>query len=74
MLSFIKEDSIIKVYNFNIVKLELKDREKLGLLKIEKNKIYFYLDEKCYLKLEIIGKIKEKEIKNVFCSNVFFVV
>lgn len=36
MLSFIKEDSIIKAYNLNIAKLEPKDREKLGLLKIEK--------------------------------------
>ncbi len=38
MLSFIKEDSIIKAYNLNTAKLEPKDREKLGLLKIEKNK------------------------------------
>ncbi len=71
MLSFIKEDSIIKAYNLNTAKLEPKDREKLGLLKIEKNKIYFHLDEKRYLKLEIIGKAKEKEIKNAFCSNAF---
>ncbi|GAA9726124.1 hypothetical protein VN0041_14710 [Helicobacter pylori] len=71
MLSFIKEDSIIKAYNLNTAKLEPKDREKLGLLKIEKNKIYFHLDEKRYLKLEIIGKTKEKEIKNAFCSNAF---
>ncbi len=41
MLSFIKEDSIIKAYNLNITKLELKDREKLGLLKIEKIKYIF---------------------------------
>ncbi|WP_437342491.1 AAA domain-containing protein [Helicobacter pylori] len=71
MLSFIKEDSIIKAYNLNIAKLESKDREKLGLLKIEKNKIYFHLDEKRYLELEIIGKAKEKEIKDAFCSNAF---
>ncbi|GAA7493123.1 hypothetical protein HpEKA11_11410 [Helicobacter pylori] len=71
MLSFIKEDSIIKAYNLNTAKLEPKDREKLGLLKIEKNKIYFHLDEKRCLKLEIIGKTKEKEIKNAFCSNAF---
>ncbi len=71
MLSSIKEDSIIKAYNLNTAKLELKDREKLGLLKIEKNKIYFHLDEKRYLELEIIGKAKEKEIKNAFCSNAF---
>ncbi len=71
MLSSIKEDSIIKAYNLNTAKLELKDREKLGLLKIEKNKIYFHLDEKRYFKLEIIGKAKEKEIKNAFCSNAF---
>lgn len=71
MLSSIKEDSIIKAYNLNITKLEPKDREKLGLLKIEKNKIYFHLDEKRYLKLEIIGETKEKEIKNAFCSNAF---
>nr|WP_240668720.1 AAA domain-containing protein [Helicobacter pylori] len=71
MLSFIKEDSIIKAYNLNTAKLEPKDREKLGLLKIEKNKIYFHLDEKRYLKLEIIGEAKEKEIKNAFCSNAF---
>lgn len=71
MLSFIKEDSTIKAYNLNIAKLEPKDREKLGLLKIEKNKIYFHLDEKRYLKLEIIGEAKEKEIKNAFCSNAF---
>lgn len=43
----------------------------MGLLKIEKNKIYFHLDEKRYLKLEIIGEAKEKEIKNAFCSNAF---
>lgn len=43
----------------------------MGLLKIEKNKIYFHLDEKHYLKLEIIGETKEKEIKNAFCSNAF---
>ncbi len=43
----------------------------MGLLKIEKNKIYFHLDEKRYLKLEIIDKAKEKEIKNAFCSNAF---
>ncbi len=73
MLSFIKEDSTIKAYNLNTAKLEPKDREKLGLLKIEKNKIYFHLDEKRYLKLEIIGKAKEKEIKNAFCSNAFLV-
>ncbi len=66
MLSFIKEDSIIKAYNLNTAKLELEDREKLGLLKIEKNKIYFHLDEKRYLKLEIIGEAKEKEIKKRF--------
>lgn len=71
MLSSIKEDSIIKAYNLNTAKLEPKDREKLGLLKIEKNKIYFHLDEKRYLKLEIIGETKEKEIKNAFCSNAF---
>ncbi len=71
MLSFIKEDSIIKAYNLNTTKLEPKDREKLGLLKIEKDKIYFHLDEKRYLKLEIIGEAKEKEIKNAFCSNAF---
>ncbi len=71
MLSSIKEDSIIKAYNLNTAKLELKDREKLGLLKIEKDKIYFHLDEKRYFKLEIIGKAKEKEIKNAFCSNAF---
>ncbi|GAA8338664.1 hypothetical protein KH0074_14620 [Helicobacter pylori] len=71
MLSFIKEDSIIKAYNLNTAKLEPKDREKLGLLKIEKNKIYFHLDEKRYLKLEIIDEAKEKEIKNAFCSNAF---
>lgn len=71
MLSFIKEDSIIKAYNLNTAKLEPKDREKLGLLKIEKNKIYFHLNEKRYLKLEIIGETKEKEIKNAFCSNAF---
>ncbi len=71
MLSFIQEDSIIKAYNLNTTTLEPKDREKLGLLKIEKNKIYFHLDEKRYLKLEIIGKAKEKEIKNAFCSNAF---
>ncbi len=73
MLSFIQEDSIIKAYNLNTAKLELEDREKLGLLKIEKNKIYFHLDEKHYLELEIIGKAKEKEIKNAFCSNAFLV-
>ncbi len=74
MLSCIKEDSVIKAYNLNITKLEPKDdREKLGLLKIEKNKIYFHLDEKRYLELEIIGKAKEKEIKNAFCSNAFLV-
>ncbi len=71
MLSFIQEDSIIKAYNLNTTKLEPKDREKLGLLKIEKDKIYFHLDEKRYLELEIIGKAKEKEIKNAFCSNAF---
>ncbi|GAA8478902.1 AAA domain-containing protein [Helicobacter pylori] len=71
MLSFIKEDSVIKAYNLNTTKLEPKDREKLGLLKIEKNKIYFHLDKEHYLKLEIIGKAKEKEIKNAFCSNAF---
>ncbi len=43
----------------------------MGLLKIEKDKIYFHLDEKRYLELEIIGKAKEKEIKNAFCSNAF---
>ncbi|MFP6260831.1 AAA domain-containing protein [Helicobacter pylori] len=71
MLSSIKEDSIIKAYNLNTAKLEPKDREKLGLLKIEKNKIYFHLDKERYLKLEIIGETKEKEIKNAFCSNAF---
>ncbi|EJB78345.1 hypothetical protein HPHPA27_0990 [Helicobacter pylori Hp A-27] len=71
MPSSIKEDSIIKAYNLNTAKLEPKDREKLGLLKIEKNKIYFHLDEERYLKLEIIGETKEKEIKNAFCSNAF---
>ncbi len=73
MLSSIQEDSIIKAYNLNTTKLEpkAKDREKLGLLKIEKDKIYFHLDEKRYLELEIIGKAKEKEIKNAFCSNAF---
>ncbi len=71
MLSSIQEDSIIKAYNLNTTKLELEDREKLGLLKIEKDKIYFHLDEKRYLKLEIIGKAKEKEIKNAFCNNAF---
>ncbi len=71
MLSSIKEDSIIKAYNLNTTKLELEDREKSGLLKIEKNKIYFHLDEKRYLELEIIGKAKEKEIKNAFCNNAF---
>ncbi len=71
MLSSIKEDSIIKAYNLNTTKLEPKDREKLGLLKIEKNKIYFHLDKERYLELEIIGKTKEKEIKNAFCSNAF---
>ncbi|PUD88909.1 hypothetical protein C2R45_00270 [Helicobacter pylori] len=73
MLSSIKEDSIIKAYNLNTAKLEPKDREKLGLLKIEKNKIYFHLDKERYLKLEIIGETKEKEIKNAFCSNAFLV-
>ncbi|WP_240711282.1 hypothetical protein [Helicobacter pylori] len=73
MLSFIKEDSIIKAYNLDTAKLEPKDREKLGSLKIEKDKIYFHLDEKRYLKLEIIGKAKEKEIKNAFCSSAFLV-
>nr|WP_031202329.1 hypothetical protein [Helicobacter pylori] len=73
MLSFIKEDSVIKAYNLNTTKLELKDREKLGLLKIEKDKIYFHLDKERYLELEIIGKAKEKEIKNAFCSNAFLV-
>ncbi len=38
---------------------------------MKKNKIYFHLDEKRYLKLEIIGEAKEKEIKNAFCSNAF---
>ncbi len=71
MLSFIQEDSIIKAYNLNITKLEPKDRGKSGLLKIEKDKIYFRLDEKRYLELEIIGKAKEKEIKNAFCNNAF---
>ncbi len=71
MLSFIQEDSTIKAYNLNTTKLEPKDREKSGLLKIEKDKIYFHLDEKRYLELEIIGKAKEKEIKNAFCSNAF---
>ncbi len=71
MLSFIQEDSTIKAYNLNTTKLEPKDREKLGLLKIEKDKIYFHLDEKRYLELEIIGKAKEKEIKNAFCNNAF---
>ncbi|RKU91962.1 hypothetical protein DB721_08135 [Helicobacter pylori] len=72
MLSFIKEDSIIKAYNLNITKLKPKEyREKLGLLKIEKSKIYFHLDKERYLELEIIGK--EKEIKNAFCSNAFLV-
>ncbi len=71
MLSFIQEDSIIKAYNLNTTTLEPKDREKLGLLKIEKDKIYFHLDKERYLKLEIIGKAKEKEIKNAFCSNAF---
>ncbi len=71
MLSFIKEDSIIKAYNLNTTKLEPKDREKSGLLKIEKDKIYFHLDEERYLELEIVGKAKEKEIKNAFCSNAF---
>ncbi len=72
MLSFIKEDSIIKAYNLNIAKLKPKEyREKLGLLKIEKSKIYFHLDKERYLELEIIGK--EKEIKNAFCSNAFLV-
>ncbi len=71
MLSSIKEDSIIKAYNLNTAKLEPKDRAKLGLLKIEKNKIYFHLDEKRYLKLEIIGKAKEKEIKTLFAVTLF---
>ncbi|GAA7841183.1 hypothetical protein JP0186_10400 [Helicobacter pylori] len=71
MLNFIKEDSIIRAYNLNTTKLELKDREESELLKIEKDKIYFHLDEKRYLELEIIGKAKEKEIKNAFCSNAF---
>ncbi|GAA8097674.1 hypothetical protein HpHA297_12500 [Helicobacter pylori] len=71
MLSFIKEDSIIKAYNLNTTTLEPEDREKSGLLKIGKDKIYFHLDEKHYLELEIIGKTKEKEIKNAFCSNAF---
>ncbi len=71
MLSFIQEDSTIKAYNLNITKLEPKDRGKSGLLKIEKDKIYFRLDEKRYLELEIIGKVKEKEIKNAFCNNAF---
>ncbi len=71
MLSFIQEDSIIKAYNLNTTKLEPKDIEKSGLLKIEKDKIYFHLDEERYLELEIIGKAKEKEIKNAFCSNAF---
>ncbi len=71
MLSFIQEDSIIKAYNLNTTTLEPKDREKSGLLKIEKDKIYFHLDEKRYLELEIIGKAKEKEIKNAFCNNAF---
>ncbi len=71
MLSFIQEDSIIKAYNLNTTKLEPKDRKKSGLLKIEKDKIYFHLDEERYLELEIIGKAKEKEIKNAFCSNAF---
>ncbi len=71
MLSFIQEDSIIKAYNLNTTTLEPKDREKSGLLKIEKDKIYFHLDEKRYLELEIIDKAKEKEIKNAFCNNAF---
>ncbi len=71
MLSSIQEDSTIKAYNLNTTKLELEDRERSGLLKIEKDKIYFHLDEKRYLELEIIGKAKEKEIKNAFCSNAF---
>ncbi|WQS00212.1 AAA family ATPase [Helicobacter pylori] len=71
MLSFIKEDSTIKAYNLSITELEPKDREKSGLLEIKKDKIRFYLDEKRYLELEIIGKAKEKEIKNAFCSNAF---
>ncbi|WP_243879095.1 hypothetical protein [Helicobacter pylori] len=71
MLSSIKEDSIIKAYNLNTAKLEPKDREKLGLLKIEKNKIYFHLDKERYLKLEIIGETKEKEIKNAFAVTLF---
>ncbi|GAA8087449.1 hypothetical protein Kazakh3173_15180 [Helicobacter pylori] len=73
MLSFIQEDSIIKAYNLNTTKLEPKDRKKSGLLKIGKDKIYFHLDEERYLELEIIGKAKEKEIKNAFCSNAFLV-
>ncbi len=73
MLSFIQEDSIIRAYNLNTTTLEPKDREKSGLLKIEKDKIYFHLDEERYLELEIIGKAKEKEIKNAFCSNAFLV-
>ncbi len=71
MLSSIKEDSTIKAYNLNTTKLEPKDREKSGLLKTEKNKIYFHLDEKRYLELETIGKAKEKEIKNAFCNDAF---
>ncbi len=71
MLSFIKEDSTIKAYNLNTAKLEPKDREKLGLLKIEKNKIYFHLDKERYLELEIIGKAKEKEIENAFAVTLF---
>ncbi len=71
MLSFIQEDSTIKAYNLNTTKLEPKDREQSGLLKIKEDKICFCLDEKRYLKLEIIGKAKEKEIKNAFCSNAF---
>ncbi|WP_104748153.1 DEAD/DEAH box helicase family protein [Helicobacter cetorum] len=73
MLNFIKEDSIIKAYNLNITKLKLEDREKFGLLKIENSKIYFQLNKEHYLELEIIGKFKEKEIKNAFCNNAFLV-
>ncbi len=71
MLSFIQEDSTIRAYNLNTTELEPKDREKSGLLEIKKDKIYFHLDEKRYLELEIIGKAKEKEIKNAFCNNAF---
>lgn len=38
---------------------------------MKKIKYNFHLDEKRYLKLEIIGEAKEKEIKNAFCSNAF---